>query len=630
MSILFVSADGGRISYARTVFAAEYPDIILMHTPPESDGSDIADAVRRHGVEVVIGRGAIHARVKRLNLPVTALEAPVTALDTLHALRVAKIHGLRVAAVASRSVITGVHELAEILDLDLRVYLLDGGRDPRALVKKAIEEGADSIIGGYMATSIAEELGHPNALIANHEEGLLQAAKEATEVVRAVREEKQRNGLVSTLLDHTNDGMVAIDATGKVIVCNPVAERIAGVSNAAGRPVDESFPELGLMRTLGTGKEDLGGVFRINGIDVVCDRVPVMVAGNVAAAVATFQDVRRLQQLEARVRRRIYDSGHAAAGTFETMRGNSPALTRAMAQAKEFALTESSVLLLGETGTGKEIFAQSIHNYSSRKKGPFVAINCAALPGQLLESELFGYEGGAFTGANPKGKPGMFELAHGGTLLLDEVGEMDIHIQGKLLRVLEERKIMRLGSDKVLPINVRLITATNSNLRELIRQNAFRADLYYRLNVLRLQVPPLRERREDIPLLAAYFLKLFSAKGKKAPRLTADATATMQEYHWPGNVRELRNIMERVAALHKQEAVDAKTIMAFLAEEHAELTPPEFDEDLARIYGALAECGGNHTKAAKLLGMSRITLWRRLRRKQGGAAETEEPGAVRG
>ncbi|SBW09615.1 Sigma54 specific transcriptional regulator, Fis family [uncultured delta proteobacterium] len=616
-SILFVSSDHGRVAYARTIFAEEYPDILPMHTPPDSDGSDITAAVMEHGIEVVIGRGAIHSRVKRLDLPVTALEAPVTALDTLHALRIAKIHGSRVAAVASRSVITGVHELSELLGIDLRVYLMDGGRDPRPLVEKAIEDGADAIIGGYMATSIAEEMGHPNALVSNHEEGLRQAAREATEIVTAVREEKRRSGLIRTLIDHTSDGIVAVDAAGKIIVFNPVAASITGVANALGTLADKTLPVLKLMKTLESGKEDLGGIFRINGIDVICQRVPVTVDGKVVAAVATFQDVRRLQQMEARVRRRIYDSGHAATATFDTLLGKSPAQMRTAAQAKEFALTDSTVLLLGETGTGKELLAQSIHNYSSRKKGPFVAINCAALPGQLLESELFGYEGGAFTGANPKGKPGMFELAHGGTLLLDEVGEMDIHIQGKLLRVLEERKIMRLGSDKLLPINVRLITATNSNLRELIRKSAFRADLYYRLNVLRLQAPPLRERREDIPLLAAHFLDIFSAEGKSPPKLAPDAESALQEYHWPGNVRELRNLMERVAALHKRGTIDASTVMGLLADEHAELTPPEYDEDLAKIYAALAECGGNHTRAAKLLGMSRITLWRRLKQKQG-------------
>ncbi len=621
-SILFVTADKERFELARETFAADYPDVALMFSPPEGDGSDIAAAVAAHGAEVVISRGVTYTRVKNMGLPVAVLEAPVTALDNLHALKQARAIGRRIAAVGSPSLFTGAEELAQLMSVDLSIHPLIEGVPARSLVEEAVRDGAEVIISGFLGANIARDIGLPSVIIDNRSSSLIRAAEDAAGIVAAVRSERSRSGIFRALLDNSNDGIIATDNEGRVIVCNPVAERISGVTGAVGEHCDERFAELGLTETMRTGREELGAILRLPGpvgagVDVVCNKVPVMARGKAVAVVATFQDVGRIQQIEAKVRSRIYETGHAANATFDGMQATSTTLLRTITKAKEFALTDSSVLLLGETGTGKELFAQSMHNYSSRKKGPFVAINCAALPGQLLESELFGYAGGAFTGANPKGKPGMFELAHGGTLLLDEIAEMDMLIQGKLLRVLEERKIIRLGSDRVLPVDVRLITATNKNLHELVLQNAFRADLYYRLNVLRLRLPPLRERPEDIAPLAAFFLRSFAAKGqgKSALHLSQEAGAALQHHHWPGNARELRNLMERIAALHKQGRIDADTIDAHLAEEAATSCGQADNTEMQEIYNALAECGGNYTKTAKLLGVSRITLWRKLRRK---------------
>ena len=613
-SILYVTTDAERLHATRDLFAAEFPEILLMLSHPDTDGRDIAAAAMEHEVEVIIARGVLYTRVKNIGLPITVINAPVTALDTLHTLKAAKEIGTKVGAVASESVMTGVRELGDLMGLDLHVYPLDCGASPQTLVNRAMADGAEVILGGFMAKTAADRAGIPCVLVASREEGMLQAAREARGIVQAVRQEKRRAVLLHALLDHTGDGIVACDASGVVLVCNPAAERLLGVTGAVGGNADELFPALALTETIRNNTETLGRILRVANTDLVCSKIPVQVSGKAEAAVATVQDVRRIQQMEAKVRRSIYETGHKAAMTFDRLLWRSPAMGEAVLKAKEFALTDSSVLFLGETGTGKELFAQSVHNFSSRKKGPFVAINCAALPGHLLESELFGYESGAFTGANPKGKPGMFELAHGGTLLLDEVGEMDLIIQGKLLRVLEERKIMRLGGDRLLPVDVRLITATNRNLQDLIRKNAFRADLYYRLNVLRLKIPPLRERADDIPLLAGYFLALFTPKGKTPPRLDPEAETALQRHYWPGNVRELRNLMERIAALHKDGVINGAAVAAYLAEEKSELVRTQSDSELAEIYRVLAECNGNQTKAANALGMSRITLWRKLKR----------------
>jgi transcriptional regulator with PAS, ATPase and Fis domain len=244
-----------------------------------------------------------------------------------------------------------------------------------------------------------------------------------------------------------------------------------------------------------------------------------------------------------------------------------------------------------------------------------VAINCAALASQILESELFGYVGGAFTGANPKGKPGLFEIAHGGTIFLDEISEMEYSLQGKLLRVLQEKKVMRLGSDSVIPVDVRIIAATNRNLKERVQENEFRQDLYYRINVLQLRIPPLRDRKEDIEALAEFFLKKHVGVTKRQLKLAPSAIQALTLYSWPGNIRELQNIIERVIALYHHENIDATTINLMLYDPLESTIPKDgLPTEIEKISKALASTNGKYAEAAKLLGISRSTLWRKLKR----------------
>ncbi len=620
--ILFTTHDSQLLERIRKALAAEYPDVGFWLSSLDSTPEEIADKISESKAEVFIARGIMFKKTKAIGLPVTIIEAFVTSLETLQALKQAMKIGRRVAAVASHNVVTGAAELAEVLGIDLSIYPLDHRELVEGQVRTAIADGAEVILGGYAATNVARQLGHPHVQITIDVAGLIQSINEARGIVSAVQEEKRRSGMFQALLGHTSDGIVAVDASGRVIMCNTAAEHILGVKNSLGRHVDECFPDLRLMNVLDSGKDELGRILSINGTDIMSNNVPVLVGEKAAAALATFQDVRRIQQMEERVRQSIYDAGHSAAASFDAILAGSPAFANAITEAKEFALTGSSVLLLGETGTGKELFAQSIHNYSPRRKGPFVAINCAALPGQLLESELFGYAGGAFTGANPKGKPGMFELAHNGTLFLDEIGEIDLTTQGKLLRALEERRIMRLGSDKVIHVDVRLITATNRNLQTLMREEKFRPDLYYRLNILRLRIPPLRERKEDIVILATHFLRMFAPRGHPPLFLAKDAEMVLQRYHWPGNVRELRNVMERISVMRRHGVVHAEALVPHLTEGEPEEPPGAAMRGMETIYQVLAQCGGNKTKAAQMLGMGRNTLWRKLNRHSRFAEET--------
>ncbi|NLG79263.1 MAG: sigma 54-interacting transcriptional regulator [Firmicutes bacterium] len=457
---------------------------------------------------------------------------------------------------------------------------------------------------------------------------MLKAIEEAKHVATVRRRERQRAEEFKAILDFAYEGIVAIDQFGLVKVFNPIAERLLGVSaaRAIGRPITEVLPGVGLDLVRASGRPELGAVQRLGSTLIVSNRVPITVGGETVGVVFTFQDVSRIQQVEKEVRRELYLKGHVAKHTFDDIITVDDTMREVIARARRFASTDSTVLIFGETGTGKELFAQSIHNASRRRNGPFVAVNCAALPESLLESELFGYEEGAFTGSRKGGKPGLFELAHGGTIFLDEIGDMSMQIQARLLRVLEQREVMRLGGDKVLPVDVRVIAATHRDLKRAVSDGTFRADLFYRLNILTIALPPLRERTCDIPALAERFIAA-SCRSLGIPQktLSSGAITALVSHTWPGNVRELRNVCERLAVGVESCEIDEETVWKLLGRDDraTESTQPEgtvtvsikgglrqIEDEIMRQ--VLRKVGGDRTEAARLLGINRSTLWRRL------------------
>lgn len=315
----------------------------------------------------------------------------------------------------------------------------------------------------------------------------------------------------------------------------------------------------------------------------------------------------------------------------ENMIGQSPALREVFDTVRQVASSRANVLITGETGTGKELVAQAVHRLSPRVNGPFITVHCAALSPTLLESELFGHEKGAFTGATDR-RPGRFERADGGTIFLDEIGEIDASVQVKILRVIEQRNFERVGGRETLETDARLIAATNKDLEEMVREGTFREDLFYRLNVVTIQLPPLRERREDIPLLVRKFLAEFNKENQKEIEgLTTDAMAALMDYHWPGNIRELRNAVERMVVLARQDRLTVRDLPPTVrpATKTENGTGPLFNGTMTlaeterhMILRALEQNGGHRTKAAAQLGLSRRTLHRKLR--EYGVTETEE------
>ena len=344
-------------------------------------------------------------------------------------------------------------------------------------------------------------------------------------------------------------------------------------------------------------------------------------------AALTLYGARNIQAADTSLRRLQRRQQHQARHHFGDVRGGSPALCEAVASARRYAPTDMSVLITGESGVGKEVFAQALHNASARAGKPFVAVNCASFPESLLESELFGYEEGAFTGSRRGGKSGLLEAAHTGTLFLDEIGDMPLTLQTRLLRVLQEREIMRLGATAPVPIDIRVIAATHQPLAEMLAQHRFRQDLYYRLNTLRLHIPALRERKDDIGALAQPLLTQALAR----LGCTLDAAAALRPllpallaYDWPGNVRELENMVNRIAVfLHPYARLDEVLYAALqmdcpelfghapVAAQAPVLGVNGAPADLAqRVRQALRQAGGRPSAAAKVLGVSRSTLWR--------------------
>jgi PAS domain S-box-containing protein len=425
------------------------------------------------------------------------------------------------------------------------------------------------------------------------------------------------------ILDSINEGVFTVDPDWRITTFNRAAERITGVrrQDAIGRPCCDVFRAsiceraCALKGTIATGKPMVNATAHIT--SAAGERIPVRIStallkdasGAVTGGVETFQDLSRVEQL-----RKELDSRY----TFEDIVGRSPAMRELFDILPQIAESSSTVLIEGASGTGKELFARAIHNLSPRKKKRFVAVNCAALPDSLLESELFGYKAGAFTDAR-RDKPGRFALADSGTIFLDEIGDISPAMQVRLLRVLQERVIEPLGGTEPLKVDIRVVAATNRDLAELVRQGKFREDLFYRIRIIHLKLPALRERREDIPLLVDRMVSKFNRlQGKDIPGVSEEVIVQLMEHNYPGNVRELENIIEQSFVMCRSGWIELHHL------------PPELRPASARTDGAggsmrlrsmerrlieaaLERHKGNRTRTARELGIDPSTLYRKLK-----------------
>lgn len=438
--------------------------------------------------------------------------------------------------------------------------------------------------------------------------------------------------LFKDIIEFAYDGLVVVDKDGYVQMLSQPYADFLGVDqeSSIGKHVTKVIENSRMHIVAKAGKEEIADLQKIKDNYIIATRTPMLKEGKVVGAVGKilFKNVGQLSALSKRINsletelkkyKGVFQERNKASYTFERMIGKSPAFLEAKAQARKAAKGDSNVLILGESGTGKELFAHSIHNDSRRSMGVFIKVNCAAIPADLLESELFGYEEGSFTGAKKGGKIGKFEAADAGTIFLDEIGELPLHMQVKLLRVLQEKEVERVGSTRSIPIDVRIIAATNRNLEEMVRKGDFRLDLYYRLKVMQINVPLLKERTEDIKILVSHFLEKYQTLMKKRVQGISDrALRLLGLYSWPGNIRELENTIERALNIVDEE----KIIMPeHLPEEITGYKKPSSLRSLAEIIeeterNTIMDClsmmNGNKSEVAKQLGISRTTLYEKM------------------
>lgn len=458
--------------------------------------------------------------------------------------------------------------------------------------------------------------------------------------IKALTEEvsdlwKARN-LLEAVIESTEDAISVADEHGSNIIVNSAYTRITGLPREAvlHKPVTVDIAEGESMhlRILSTGKPVRNVRMKVGPAkkEVIVNVAPIFLDGRIRGSVGVIRDISEIMLLNEELARAKKLIRHLRARyTWSDIIGKSLAIQAAKDQARRAAETPATVLLRGESGTGKELFAHGIHNESNRSRGQFLRVNCAALSEDLLVSELFGYEEGAFTGALKGGRKGLFEEADGGTIFLDEIGEISLSLQRKLLRVLQEKEIVRVGSTAPVPVDVRVITATNVNLEQRVRDGSFREDLYYRLNVLPISIPPLRDRKEDIPLLVEHLIfRLNQEYGREVKGVSRDAEEMLMRYGWPGNVRELENILGRAMInMRSQERTIESEHLPLLecekigqallgSEQGTARRLHEVLEEAERtaVSRALRESGGNREKAAAMLGIALRNLYYKIKK----------------
>jgi len=587
-------------------------------------GVEFARQAEADGVDVIVSRGGTAELILKSGVQVPIVEIPISVQDLAETLLAAKKvtgnENPRVAVLAFRNMIQSLEVFTKVMDISLVTYEINSEEEIAPSVERALREKADVVIGGIHTTTLALARGMKTVLLASGEESYRVALLQAEKLSYARTLEKERMQKFRVLVDYSIQGIIGIDNDKRISVFNNAAERLLGLSSdqAIGKSVDTILAGLPLAACLDEAKTITGELVQANHKKLMTNLIPIDVGGTLSGAMITIEDVGQIVEMEAAIRSEIYSKGHSARYHFEDIYGSSQLITEAKRIAREYATIDATVLITGASGTGKEMFAQSIHNASSRHKRPFVAVNCGAIPSSLLESELFGYVEGAFTGATKKGKPGYFELAHGGTIFLDEIGEMEKLAQTSLLRVIQERRVMRLGGDKYLPIDVRIIAATNKELMQLVKEGKLREDLYYRINVLPLDLPVLKDRPTDAIFIAEHFLAEFNKRFGRKVSFNEQAKAYISSCEWPGNIRELRNYVERLVVTGKQDIATSGAKKQIPGSQKDDKSSPDSqamseNSEQAKILQILNETNYNQKEAAKRLGIDRSTLYRKLK-----------------
>lgn len=612
----------------------EYP----IYEATMDDALKIARTLIGEGTKVLISRGgtAWYLR-KRIDIPL--IDIKYSYFDFVYSVKKALEYSDKIAIMGFSDAFDAARKVRDALGENLTIIHLKTEAEIESKIQAMHNKGIKVLIGGTPVANIGQKYGMHTIMTGVDEDLIKDAIKEAKHSLKIQLEREEKFETINSILNCASEGIIGTDQNGNITNINNIAKEILGIGDAkiAGRKITDILPFSKLMETAHTGKKLFGELFDIGQTAVAVNSLPIIVENKIIGAVVTIQQVKNIQILEQKIRNKLHAKGHVAKKSFEDIIGKSAAITIAKEKAKKYATVDSTVLILGETGTGKELFAQSIHNHSQRRHNAFVAINCAALPQSILESELFGYVKGAFTGASNEGKAGVFEIAHTGTIFLDEISEISPEVQARLLRVIQEKEITRIGDDKVITVDVRILAASNKDLVAEIGKGKFREDLYYRLAVLVLELPPLRERKEDIFELVHYLIAEKSRKFAKPIReISRGAVAILAALEWPGNIRQLSNIIERVIVICDNGVIDENVIYEATNSSpqitiQRDLNEPGIAGDRKAgilsqhetelIIQVLRDTRGNKTEAARQLGISTTTLWRKIKQLQKGQAD---------
>lgn len=588
------------------------------------------------GAKAIIGRGGGYKLIlETVKVPIIPMN--MKAIDLLKAIKIASNKNKKIVLILGYDeIFFNYSEWRSLLNLEIHEEWFKSKLEIRNKVLKYLDNKEDVVIvGSGIACSFAKQYKIDNVFINASDESIKESIEHAKRLLETIEEEKFNNEVLTNVLDGVKDGVIAIDNSGKIVLYNDSASKILKVSrnDAFNKYILDIFPNMYWLIDCLYNKEDNSSkVRKIGNLTVNTRANLIKVDNNIYGILGIVQDITKLQSLERKIRLDLNKKGLYAKYTFDNFIYKDKITFDFIQEAKRIGKSDYTILIYGESGVGKEILAQSIHNISSRKDKPFVAINCATISETLLESELFGYEEGAFTGARKGGKPGLFELAHQGTLFLDEINSLPLNLQTKLLRVIEERQIMRIGSDRIIPLDIRIIAATNEYLIDKVSYKTFRADLYYRLNSLEINIPPLRERKEDILVLFYSFVnEILEDKTKKYDiykdyELTDYDIQSLKNYDWPGNVRELKNIATKYVItgkirLHTQNHIKDNSKIQnsdlystnILDTSKLKINIKEVNKYVEeKIISILLEQGISKNEVAQILGISRTALWKKI------------------
>lgn len=512
-------------------------------------------------------------------------------------------------------------DIQEIVALPF-MNLLFGDNDTvnRKILQKFKEQGISAIVGGGYICNLAQETGFSIFPLEVHDSTLRKTIKRALSIADTRKFTRYSKQKTNTILQYQTEAVIIVDNKNRIIFFNKNAEKIFNLTSELllGKNSADVLQK-NCFETVMANKEPIENhIHSFNSMDIISDYRPVLDNGNLIGAIASFIPVANILKKEQTVREYYTPKNSDPRFSFKNFQGNTPRFNALLEKAKCFANTDETILITGESGTGKEVMASSIYHASRRRFKPFFAINCASIPESLMESELFGYEAGAFTGGKKSGSAGLFESAHGGTLFLDEIGELPFELQSKLLRVIQERKVRRIGSSKERPVDVRIIAATNKILEQEVAANRFRVDLYYRLNILQIHMLPLREYAENIGDIAIkILLEIAPETALQEQQHLRELLKKLNNYNWPGNVRELENIVRRYVALspYLKRKITLGDIFTrpFIQEGETNKNHSLNDQEFFKIQEVFNKLHGNRSLTARELGISRSTLWRKLK-----------------